>query len=40
MDGVFFKSWVDGIIFGVIAAFATLILVSLFARVNLKNFPK
>lgn len=40
MDGLFFKSWVDGIIFGVIATFATLILTGLFARVNIKNLPK
>lgn len=40
MDGVFFKSWVDGIIFGAVGTFVTLILVSLFIRVNLKNISK
>lgn len=38
MDGAFFKSWVDAIIFGVLGTFVTLVFVGLIARVNLKNF--
>ncbi|MFZ5639555.1 MAG: hypothetical protein ACOY4Q_02575 [Bacillota bacterium] len=37
MDASFFKSSLDGIIFGALASFATLVLVAMIARVNLKN---
>jgi hypothetical protein len=37
MDAIFFKSSLDGIVFGVLASFATLVLVAGIARFNLKN---
>lgn len=37
MDGGFFKSWLDAVIFGAIGTFITLIMVGVIARVNIKN---